>query len=231
MPKEQCVVVTGASSGLGRELATLFSSNYHVILSGRNNVELEETRELCEIQKNTTIVCGDLQHLDVLQTLACLSEGYSLRYLICCAGIYLKDLVARTPLELSLDVLKTNLLVNISVIRALFPQMLPGAAIVHVNSVAGRNLAPEEAVYAASKHAMAGFLRSFRLEARDKGVRVMDVFPGAIQTPMCEGRPGYEKMMNVHDVAEIIALNAEWKPGHSPRSYQIEELHLGRFIP
>ena len=101
-------------------------------------------------------------------------------------------------------------------------------SIIHINSIAGKNLAPDEAHYSASKFAVRGFLQSFRFEAREKGVRVLDVFPGAIQTPMCTDRPGYDKMMDSKEVAEAIyaAVNMN---NTCLQTAQIEELHLGRF--
>ncbi len=218
-------LITGASSGLGRELAILFSQNGHVILSGRNAKELENTRRQCKDPHNTTIICGELQSTAVITRLASSADLYGIQYLICCAGQYLKgSLLSYTSAEIQ-NVLSTNLVSTISLIHAVYPHLQPGAQIIHINSIAGKSTDSSELVYSASKHGMAAFLKGLRFEARERGVRVLDVFLGAVQTPMCANRPGYDKMMNVCETATaiysaIIAAN---------RTLQIEELHLGRF--
>lgn len=220
-------LITGASSGLGRELAIQFSqSTYphsnHVILSGRNERELQKTRDLCAGPHNTTLVCGDLRDSGTILRLASLAESYSIQYLICCAGVYYRGSVLNDTSYL-IDI---NTKSTINLIRNVYPHLRPGTSIVHINSVAGKNISPDEAAYSASKHAVTGFLRSFRFEARQRGVRVLDVFPGAIQTPMTVDRANYPDLMPPFEVAQIIhtivTLPLE--------TAQIEELHLGRII-
>lgn len=227
-------LITGASSGLGRELAILFSKSQrvfdpnrsnHVILSGRNSVRLGDTKELCAEPPNTTWLCGDLNNTETCRQLVSFADLYSIKYLVLCAGLYQRGkFIEQASISIS-DILSSNTVATINFIREIFPYLQPGSTIVHINSMAGKNLSPEEAVYSASKTAMAAFLKAFRFEARDKGVRVLDVFPGAIQTPMCADRPGYDKMMDVKEVAQAIHAAATLKLS----SLQIEELHLGRF--
>jgi NAD(P)-dependent dehydrogenase (short-subunit alcohol dehydrogenase family) len=132
-----------------------------------------------------------------------------------------------TP-EMEFDILNTNVAGPLRILGWALPLLKPGSQIIHINSVAGRNLAPDEAIYSASKHAMAGFLRAFRFEARAKGIRVLDVFPGAIATPMCEGRPGFDRMMSPREVARTIHDITRYD---TRATLQIEELHLGRMLP
>ena len=47
MENKECILITGASSGMGREMAIQFSSVFRVILNGRDVERLEETRQLC----------------------------------------------------------------------------------------------------------------------------------------------------------------------------------------
>lgn len=221
-------LITGASSGLGRELAILFSQGNHVILSGRNQRELEETQRQCKDPGNTTIICGDLRNTGTINVLSSFADLYEIRYLICCAGEY-----TRGPFQLfnptgtsTLDAFHSNATATIELIGLMWPVLVrTHGRIIHINSIAGKNLSPEEAIYSASKHAMKGFLQAFRFEARDHGVRVLDVFPGAIQTPMCKDRPGYDKMMDVRDTAYTIFTAATM----DLPTAQIEELHIGRF--
>jgi short-subunit dehydrogenase len=219
-------LITGASSGLGRELAILYSQTGHVILSGRTAHGLEETKKLCKNPARTTIAGGDLTDEKTIRSLATYASMYRIKYLVCCAGVYRRGIFQGTNLDKDTALINANVTATIKLIRwALAPLTAYEGTIIHINSIAGKNIALEEAVYAASKSAMKAFLASFRFEARDLGVRVLDVFPGAIQTPMCKDRPGYDKMMDPREVAEAIYY-ASTLPAHT---LQIEELHLGRF--
>jgi len=221
-------LITGASSGLGRELAILFSQDGHVILSGRNEKGLQETRALCKDPNNTTTVCGDLRDIGVIQRLVHFSDLYAIRYLICCAGQYKLDSFMNHSQKIISDILNSNLVSTISLIRAVYPHLLDeNSTIVHINSIAGKSVASSELVYAASKHGMKAFMQGLRYEVRPRGVRVLDVFPGAIQTPMCEGLPGYADMIIAKEAAKTIHTCATMPFA----SMQIDELHIGRFTP
>jgi hypothetical protein len=66
---------------------------------------------------------------------------------------------------------------------------------------------------------------SFRHEARQHGVGVLDVYLGAMQTEMMLGRPGYDGMMDPDDVAEVIAgLCRDYD------SLRVNEIEIGRRI-
>lgn len=216
-------VVTGASSGLGRELAILFSEVGHVILSGRDSVELNTTRNLCKDPGNTTIISGDLRNSDTRSLITSYADLCGARYLICCAGEYASGFKQ----EQIQSVLDTNLTVTIELIYSIYSLMsarLDGT-IVHINSIAGKGVSSDEPIYSASKHGMAAFLRALRLEARKKNVRVIDVFLAAMQTPMMAHRDDHAYLMPPPDVAKII-----YDIGiKEPHYLQIEEFTLGRF--
>ena len=221
-------LITGASSGLGRELAILFSKLGHVILSGRDKDRLDTTKNLCADPANTTIVCGDLRSFEIETRLAYFADLYGLQYLICCAGEYLEGPFEEASTLNMSSVINSNLTATISLIRAIYP-LLAGnlnGNIVHINSVAGKNTGPNELAYMASKHGMAAFLKGLRYEAFKKNVRVLDVYPGAIKTPLTEGRDNYDSLMNVQEVASAVFANVTAEYG----TLQIEELHLGRTL-
>ena len=232
-------LIAGASGGLGRELAIKFSHirygdprvtdihipSNHVILSGRNMRALEYTRDRCADPANTTIVCGDLNDGDVLRQLRSFAHLYAIRYLICSAGEYLSGpLESRTSEEIS-DNLASNL-AAIKLVREIYPVMLEyrTGTIVNINSVAGKNIAPDECVYSASKHALTGFFKSLRMEARKRNIRIMDVFPGGMNTPMAASRADKDYFISPQEAAQIIHLNAT--SSHS--TVAVEELTLGR---
>lgn len=154
------------------------------------------------------------------------ADLFAIRYLICCAGQYAQGKLRDHKRDDIISLLNSNLISTISLIRGVYPHLLDeNSTIVHVNSIAGKSVQSDELVYSASKHGMRAFLQGLRFEAREKGIRVLDVFPGAIETPMTAGSAGITVRMDVKEVASLIYTTVT-----SPaRSLQTEELHIGRF--
>lgn len=219
-------LITGASSGLGRELAIAFSETGHAILHGRNVAGLEATKALCKDPNNTTILDGTLNSSAVQVRLASFADLYSIKYLICCAGEYQHGKLADLQHEKLESVLNTNLTDTISLVRRVYPTLCrTGGTIIAINSIAGKSFNSDESVYVASKFGLTGFFESFRHEAKQRNVRVLDVFAGGIQTPMSAGRAGYEHLMSAIEVAKIIYITA----GTAYETVAIEQIHLGKF--
>jgi NAD(P)-dependent dehydrogenase (short-subunit alcohol dehydrogenase family) len=184
------VLVTGASSGIGRDAAIFLSQcNARVILTARNRERLEQTAaELSgtgHIIETLDLASGD-QIPGVLKKL-CESIG-PLHGLVHCAGVH-----SPHPLRvLTAEKLETVMRINVSSAAMLakgFRQKgcsSSGSAIVLISSVAG--IAGEAGVsaYAASKAAIIGLCRSLAMELAGQGIRVNCVAPGFVRTEMAE---------------------------------------------
>ena len=220
-------LVTGSSSGLGRELAVLFSQSGHVILSGRDKDELERTRQLCKDPANTTTICGDLRNSETLELFASFADLYKIHYLVCCAGEYLSGPFGNSTAEQAASIISSNLTATISLVRTLYPKLVGNldGLILHINSLAGKTFNPDELAYTASKWGARAFFSGLRLDARKYNIRVLEAYPSAMQTPLCEGRDNYARLMGVCQAAKTIYDIAT----SEPFSLQIEEIHLGRF--
>ena len=92
--------------------------------------------------------------------------------------------------------------------------------IININSVAGIYPSANESIYCASKFGLKGFSQSLQLEAVGKGIEVMDVYLGGVQTRMTEGRDNYDSLMTSYDVAQQIIDLVNTK------SYYVNELIL-----
>ena len=68
MENKACILITGASSGMGREMAVRFSAVYRVILNGRDTKRLEETRQLCTNPAEQLIWQYDLTKVEELES-------------------------------------------------------------------------------------------------------------------------------------------------------------------
>jgi short-subunit dehydrogenase len=216
-----CVVITGAGSGLGRELAIRYAQNdYRTILNGRCRDHLDETAEMCF---DSTIITGSLADDRIIYLIGQQARMHKATDLVCCAGQYLRGDIIQDTYGHPKAIIDTNVIGTINLIRELAHKLM--GTIVNINSVAGKNIAPNEAIYSASKHALTGFFKSFRLEAAVRGIRVLDVFLGAMQTRMMAHREDYAKLINPKEAAAAIFQAATT----TYKSLQVEELTIGRW--
>lgn len=188
------VLVTGASSGIGRELAGQFiSAGASVIAHGRDPHRLAA---LAERHPSLNIVEADISNEEGRRHLAEEVERLGgIDILVNNAGIQVA-VDARNPIGWShIDTeLRTNLHAPIHLIHLLMPSLMnrrgnaPRAAIVNITS--GLALAPKSsgATYCASKAAMRSYTKSLRWQLRNEPVHVIEALPPLVKTPMTDGR-------------------------------------------
>jgi dehydrogenase/reductase SDR family member 7B len=181
------VWITGASSGIGEQLAHFLArAGARLILSARNEDALQEVRARCAEPGLVRILPLDLEQLDRLTVAA--QEAAKLfghiDVLINNAGVAVQDLALNTSLEVDRRVMAINYFAPVTLIKALLPAMLERGEgqVVAVSSLSGKFGLPRAAAYAASKHALHGFMDSLRVELRGAGVAVTTVVPGIIRT-------------------------------------------------
>jgi len=97
--------------------------------------------------------------------------------------------------------------------------------IININSLAGKSGSNGESAYCASKHALRGFSSSIQFDATKYGIRVIDVYLGAVQTDMTKGRKDQEKFILPEDVAKSI-----FNVSKNYKSMRVTELNLNRSI-
>ncbi len=177
------VLLTGATSGLGLELARLYAPDFTLVLAGRKPLhELDGTL----FTEKTYLRC-DLAREDVAEVVTAWLAARAvtqLELLVHNAAVGYYGDVTRQSEESVDELLNVNLYAPVMLTRALLPLLeRAGGKVVFVNSVAADLSAPDYAVYGASKAALAGFARNLRLELGGK-VGVLTFYPGAIDTPM-----------------------------------------------
>ncbi|MFO7963213.1 MAG: SDR family oxidoreductase [Desulfobacterales bacterium] len=185
---ENVVLITGAAAGIGRELAlALAEKGAFLSLGDVDAANLTRTAEQCRILGGKAVaVPTDITHKEACRQLieATVSEYGRIDTLINNAGI---TMVARLDEMQDLDLFERVMGVNFfgSVYCTFFalPYLKKSRGrIVGVSSLAGKAGLPKRSAYSASKHAMAGFFDTLRIELAEDGVSVTMVYPDFVAT-------------------------------------------------
>jgi short-subunit dehydrogenase len=194
---EHCtVVITGASSGIGRALALEMAARGHALgLTARRMALLEQLRDEIHAAHGKDL-CIELATLDVCQAA---SVGPTLHELfarlggidtiVVNAGANDVTRVGSGDLEKELNLIQTNLVGAIATINAATEHFLERGKghIVGISSLASLQPIAMQAAYCASKAGFSMYLDSARVELKRKGITITDILPGYIKTDIVEG--------------------------------------------
>ena len=188
---ETYTLLTGATSGIGLDLAVRLSRERNLILVGRNETKLDETiRQIGRTHKILKLVCDlDADRRQVASCLAGFIQNGDLQIeaLVHCAGTS-KVMPLRQADTDSIDsIFNVNILSAMELVRPLLKKENKGALknVVFVSSLASIRGEKGNAVYAASKGALNALTISLAKELAPK-VRVNSVSPGTVETPMTQ---------------------------------------------
>jgi uncharacterized protein len=201
----KAVVVTGASSGIGRETALAFGrAGARVALMARRRDQLEEVRGVIEGEHGGTALVLPCDVTDPDAVRACIGAARDafgrLDVVVNNAGV----LIASSVLELDhadlLAMMRVNVFGALSVMQAAVPVMQAqagGGVIVNVDSLAGRRGVSPLGGYSATKFALVGLTEALRTELHGSEVHVSLVMPGVIETPMVGAVEGNEEFQAI----------------------------------
>lgn len=178
------ILVTGASSGIGRATAVECSKlGAQVICVARNRERLDETLALLEGENHLSYVA---ELTDDAARKALVAELPKLDGVAHVAGIAFTMIASFLKVEQVEHVLRTNLIAPITLQAELLKKrkINKNASIVFMDSVAGFRGAPGNGLYAASKGGLMAYARSLTAELGPKGIRVNCVLPGMVDTPL-----------------------------------------------
>ena len=191
MENKACILITGASSGMGREMAVRFSAVYRVILNGRDTKRLEETRQLCTNPAEQLIWQYDLTKVEELESsFAAFMSVHQIRisYFEHCAGFMKTYPLKMVTAKLFQDTFNVNVISGALLIKSLMNRKMNDTAlksVVLISSNISNFGAKAFSVYGASKGAVDALMRSFAVELAPR-VRVNSVLPGGVRTAMTE---------------------------------------------
>ena len=186
--QKQTALITGASSGIGREMAIrLAEKGFQVIAAARR---IDRLTELAEQFQNITPMQVDLSQsedtevfCDYISTLP-----MPVSVLINNAGYSIRGALEDVSMEAIKRIFEVNLFALIRITQACLPGMrnLRKGTIVNLSSIAGKFAFPGSGVYAATKYAVEGITDALRIELAPFGIRVVAIRPGPIATEFNE---------------------------------------------
>jgi NADP-dependent 3-hydroxy acid dehydrogenase YdfG len=212
-------MITGASRGLGAEIARALAPTHTLFLAGRPSAALDALAG--EVGATTWPI--DLSDPETIP--AAVEPIVELDALIHNAGVAYPGRVAESTVDEWRDTLAVNVIGVVALTLALLPALRSARGhVVLVNSGAGINASPGLASYSASKYALRGFADSLRSD--EPALRVTSVHPGRIDTEMQEGLVAYEggeydaaRFLSPQTVAKVIADAI-----HAPADAHIHEV-------
>lgn len=199
-------LVTGASSGIGLEIAKqLVSKGVGVGLFARSQARL--ARIAGELGSSLALPGDITRYEDVEKAVLQLEAHFGgLDYLINNAGVGIFKPVHELEPEEWQQVLQTNLTGPFFATRAAVPAMQKrgGGYIINVGSLAGKNSFANGAAYNASKFGLLGFSEASMLDLRYYGIRVTSILPGSVDTAFAGNAIGAPWKIQPQDIAQAV---------------------------
>jgi short-subunit dehydrogenase len=226
--RPRVVVVTGASSGIGRALAQAFAaSGDRVIACGRDRRRLER---VCDLLRAAGFDCRpevfDIRNERAIQQAlhrVIRREG-TIDVLINNAGVTaFKEFLETTTSEFD-EIIDTGLRSLFLASKVVLPLFVKGrrGMIVNILSYAVKTTYTKSAVYSAAKSGALAMMNVLREEVRAKGVRIVNVFPGAVDTPMWP--PRHRKKYRQHMMDPAVVATAVLEASLKAPGIMVEEL-------
>lgn len=219
--KKARIVVTGASEGIGAEIAKqLAKEGASVVLIARSAPKLNEVKNFVEKSGGSAEIypCDLKDGVAIKKTCAKILAAGDVSALINNAGIWHKrgDLTCIDDSIID-DAISTNLTGSIKITKQFLPNLIKNkdAAIINVISKSGIVAQEGQSVYSATKYGMRGFTDVLRLDLKDTGVRVGAVYQSGVDTEFFRKTDeifDQSRLMNPKDLADAVCYMIKVPP-------------------
>lgn len=181
--------ITGASSGIGEELAYAYNSmGAKLIISARNRDELFRVKGNCKNQINVHVLSLDLEDTATIADKAkdAIKIYGRIDLLINGGGIGQRSVALETELAVEQKIMNVNFWGTVALSKAVLPFMIAngGGKIACISSLAGKFGRRNRSSYSASKHALHGYFDSLRNEVFNHNISITMICPGFIKTAL-----------------------------------------------
>ena len=184
---KKVILITGISSGFGREMATLLAKNGHVVYG--------TVRKLTESEIDVNVLKMDLLDPDSIENIVrtVFSRESRIDVLINNAGMHTGGSIETLPEKYVKMQMDTNFMGLVHLTRAVLPIMRKqgGGTIINFGSIGGLMGLPFQGYYSASKFAIEGFSEALRMEVKEFKINVVVINPGDFHTSNSTNRRGF----------------------------------------
>jgi 3-hydroxybutyrate dehydrogenase len=220
-------IVTGGGKGIGRAIALRMAEETPVMVVGRTEETLRETVRLISERGGEALYrVGDVAHGVTAERAVELahSKGYTVRNLVCNAGIGKAGLLHTFDVDLWKRMFDVNVHGSFYFTQACLPDMLHSGrgAICYISSVAGLKAYKGIAAYTATKHALIGLARSVAVEYGKRGIVSVPICPGFVESDMTDR--SIASVMGFHRISEEEAREKIMSTNPQHRIFQPEEV-------
>ena len=216
------IVITGASEGLGLEVAKLYKADGKMVVNiSRNESEAADINICLSLREGPEIEEAANRVMEIDEPLEAL---------INCAGVLsIQELGAITEDEIK-RLMSTNVKPQILLVSNMFERIeKDGTDIVNVSSTVGTKAYKDQAVYGASKWAVRGYTKNLQEEFKGKPNRIISFCPGGFKTKLFEKATGTDntdnpdQWMKVEDVALALKQTLDL-----PKNMEVSEIIINR---
>jgi NAD(P)-dependent dehydrogenase (short-subunit alcohol dehydrogenase family) len=210
---DKSVLVTGASSGIGHDVALAFGEQgARVAVLARRRVQLETlARKINKAGgKALALDCDVTDRARVFWAIDQVEESFGkIDILINSAGLLISDPVEQMRPEDLEKMMAVNLFGALNAMQAVLPIMrqAKGGNIVNISSLAGRRGMSPLGAYSATKFALVGLTEALRVELFNTGIKVSLVMPGVIDTPMTRDALKHDSLKGM---PAMMAMPPRW---------------------
>ncbi|MCA9213521.1 MAG: SDR family oxidoreductase [Planctomycetales bacterium] len=226
----KCILVIGGGTGIGKGIARSFAADgWNVAIAGRRESILTEAAADIQTEKPVlthTVDVGDRENTAKLIDWAIEKLG-RIDVLVNSAGINIKNrtMAAMTPEQFD-QIMTINAVGPYNCMYSVLPHMRANGdgLIVNITSIAGKRATDLAGIaYCASKFGATGLGTAVGLEEAARGIRVTNVYPGEVETPLLDQRPNpvsaehRARILQPEDIGDVILAIAKMPPrAHVP---------------
>jgi len=191
--KAKVVLISGAGTGIGEALAQRFARNGYVVAGiGRNAARLRAVKKKVDSRQGIFVPfsCDVRSERSVRSVMKKVSRLGTIAVLVNNAGVtYFRDFISMRAKEFD-NVMDTNVKGMFLLTNAVLPLFVRrrNGLVINILSYAAKTVYTGSSIYSASKSAGAAMMNVLREEIRDKGIKILNVYPGAVITPMWSAR-------------------------------------------
>lgn len=204
-------IVTGASSGIGKAIASkLAEEGINVILASRNEGKLAELEKKINESKvgKARFIVTDVSNREQVENMVeeVISHFGSIDYLVNNAGVMLNAVVTEGKVEEWEEMIDTNIKGVLYGTNAVLPYMLKQKTghIINIASVSGFEISKRSTVYSATKFAVRAISTGLEKELAHTGVRVTNISPGMVDTNLTSRMNMTRKPLEPEDIANAV---------------------------